>query len=96
MTKSDYRSLRKSARQKHHRRRKSMMKKAREYSKICSADVCVGIRMRETGRVHILSADSSGFWDFLAVHLSSHYPAPILVTDRDVDESNSSVADDEN
>ncbi|KAJ6004604.1 hypothetical protein N7540_012973 [Penicillium herquei] len=96
MPRSDYRSLRKSTRQKHYRRRKSMMKKALEYSRICSADVCLGIRMRETGRVHILSADSSGFWNFLAVHLSSHYPAPILITDREMDESNSSVADDEN
>ena len=46
-----------------------MLKKASEYSKMCDADVCVGIRMRETGQVHILSADSSGFWAFLISQL---------------------------
>lgn len=34
--------------------------KACEYSKMRDADICVGIRMRETGQAHILSADSSG------------------------------------
>ena len=46
-----------------------MMKKAYEYSKMCDADVCVGIRMRETGQVHIASADTSGFWAFLTSEL---------------------------
>lgn len=45
------------------------MKKAFEYSKMCNADVCVGIRMRETGQVHILSADATGFWAFLTTEL---------------------------
>lgn len=65
----DHFSIRKLARQKQCRRRTNMMKKAYEYSKICNADVCVGIRMRETGQVHILSADPSGFWAFLTSHL---------------------------
>ncbi|KAJ5346770.1 Transcription factor MADS-box [Penicillium brevicompactum] len=43
----------------------NLMKKAREYSRLCEADVCVGIRVRETGQVFILSADASGFWGFL-------------------------------
>ncbi|CAG8059274.1 unnamed protein product [Penicillium salamii] len=41
------------------------MKRAAEYSKMCDADVCVGIHLRETGQVFILSVDSSGFWAFL-------------------------------
>jgi hypothetical protein len=62
-------SRRKLIRQKQYRRKTSMMKKASEYSKMCDADVCVGIRMRETGQVHILSADTSGFWAFLTSQL---------------------------
>lgn len=62
---SNHISRRKLIRQKQYRRKTSMMKKAFEYSKMCDADVCVGIRMRETGQVHILSADTSGFWAFL-------------------------------
>lgn len=45
------------------------MTKACEYSKMCDADVCVGIRLRETGQVYILSADASGFWAFLGTQL---------------------------
>ncbi|KAJ5953824.1 hypothetical protein N7501_008103 [Penicillium viridicatum] len=71
-------------RQKRCRRKSSLMKKAYEYSKMCSADVCVGIRIRETGQVHILSADTSGFWAFLGSQLNSYYPTPILVTDKDL------------
>ena len=65
------RSSRKLMRQKQCRRKTSLMKKVYEYSKLCNADVCMGIRMRETGQVHILSADSSGFWAFLALQLVS-------------------------
>jgi hypothetical protein len=32
---------------------------------MCDADVYVGISIRETVQVHILSADASGFWAFL-------------------------------
>jgi hypothetical protein len=47
--------------QKQYRRKTNMMKKASEYSKMCDADVCVAIRMRESGQIHILSVDASGF-----------------------------------
>lgn len=79
------------------------MRKACEYSKMCDADVCVGIRIRETGQVYILSADVSGFWAFLTSQLvcyitfhirerkltcqSSHYPAPFLITDHDLEKT---------
>ena len=58
-----------SVRQKQGRRRKCLMKKASEYSKVCDADVCVGIRLHETGKVFILSAGSTGFWDFVKLQL---------------------------
>ena len=97
----DTTSKRKLMRQKQCRRKTSLMKKACEYSRMCSADVCVGIRIRETGQVHILSADTSGFWAFLSSQLvcliklglwwkddwpikNSYYPAPMLVTDQDL------------
>ncbi|KAJ5901457.1 hypothetical protein N7495_001985 [Penicillium taxi] len=51
---------------------------------MCDADVCVGIRIRETGQVHILSADASGFWAFIASKLGSYYPVPSLITDQDL------------
>ncbi|KAJ5091679.1 hypothetical protein NUU61_006549 [Penicillium alfredii] len=67
------------------------MKKAYEYSKICDADVCVGIRIRETGQVHILSVDASGFWAFLTSQLSSYYPTPSLITDRDLEKTGEDI-----
>ncbi|CDM38411.1 unnamed protein product [Penicillium roqueforti FM164] len=40
-----------------------------EYSKMCDADVCVGIiRLREPSQVFILSADAPGFWAFFVVY----------------------------
>ncbi|CAG8285523.1 unnamed protein product [Penicillium salamii] len=39
-------SVKKSMRQKRGRRKSSLMKKASDYSKMCDADVCVGIRLR--------------------------------------------------
>lgn len=62
-------SKRKLLRQKQSRRKSNLMRKACEYSKMCEADVCLGIRLRETGQVYILSADPSGFWDFLRSQL---------------------------
>jgi hypothetical protein len=62
---------RKSIRQKRDRRKASLMKKASEYSKMCDADVCLGIRIRDTGRVYMFSADASGFWEFVGSQLVS-------------------------
>jgi hypothetical protein len=62
---------RKSIRQKRDRRKAGLMKKASEYSKMCGADVCLGIRIRDTGRVYMFSADASGFWEFVGSHLVS-------------------------
>ncbi|CAG7990892.1 unnamed protein product [Penicillium salamii] len=74
---------RKLMRQKQCRRKSSLMKKACEYSRLCEADVCLGIRIRETGQVFILLADSSELWGFLGAHLNSYYPVPCLRTERE-------------
>lgn len=68
----------KSKRQKKCRRKTTLMKKASEYSKMCDADVYIGIRLRETGQVHVLTADDSGFWAFLASQLVSYKLRHIL------------------
>jgi hypothetical protein len=80
-------STRKLIRQRQYRRKTNMMKKAFEYSKMCDADVCVGIRMRETGQIHILSADTSGFWAFLHLQLvCKHKMAPSIRMNADLSE----------
>ncbi|KAJ5238277.1 Transcription factor MADS-box [Penicillium chermesinum] len=58
-------------RQKRDRRRTVLEKKALEYSKICGADVCLGIRIRQSEKVFIVSADASGFWSLLGSKLSA-------------------------
>ncbi|KAJ5940158.1 hypothetical protein N7516_000326 [Penicillium verrucosum] len=52
-------------RQKRDRRKSCLEKKA----KMCGADVCLGIRIRQSGKVFIFSADASGFWSFLSSQL---------------------------
>ncbi|KAJ5492484.1 hypothetical protein N7453_010581 [Penicillium expansum] len=69
------------------------MKKASEYSKICDTEVCVGIKLYETGKVFILSADSTGFWEFLKSKLDSYYPVPKLVTNQDLGKTENSGDD---
>jgi hypothetical protein len=55
-------SRKRAVRQMQDRRKESLMKKAYEYSKMCGADVCLGIRLRDSGRVFTFMADASGFW----------------------------------
>jgi hypothetical protein len=57
--------------QKRDRRKAGLMKKASEYSKMCGADVCLGIQIRDTGRVYMFSADALGFWGFVGSQLVS-------------------------
>ncbi|KAJ5575836.1 hypothetical protein N7535_002762 [Penicillium sp. DV-2018c] len=84
-------SKRRSMRQKQGRRKSNLIKKARESSRLCEADVCVGIRLRETGQVFILSADVSGFWGFLGSQLASYYPTPFLITDQDLEKAEEGI-----
>lgn len=55
----------KYTRQKRDRRKLNLEKKSYEYSELCGAEVCLGIRIRESGKVYIFSADHSGYWSFL-------------------------------
>ncbi|CDM38407.1 Transcription factor, MADS-box [Penicillium roqueforti FM164] len=81
-------SKRKSMRQKQGRRKSNLIKKAREYSRLCEADVCVGIRLRRTGQVFILSADVSGFWGFLGpLIIRPHF----LITDQDLENAEEGI-----
>ena len=61
----------KSIHQKRDRRKSGLEKKALEYSEIYRADDYLGIRIRQSGKVFIFSADASGFWAFLHSHLIS-------------------------
>jgi hypothetical protein len=66
---------RKSAQQKRNRRKLGLMKKASEYSELCDAEVCVGIRFRESGRVFTFVSDPNGFWSKLDSLLVSYMRA---------------------
>ncbi|OJJ56758.1 hypothetical protein ASPSYDRAFT_92004 [Aspergillus sydowii CBS 593.65] len=81
--KNRYRS-RKAFRQMRDRRREGIIKKANEYSKLCSADVCLGIRLRDSGRVYTFLADESGFWSsFESQVVAKTFPTPIRRTTED-------------
>ncbi|KAF3386949.1 hypothetical protein F1880_000447 [Penicillium rolfsii] len=58
--------------------------KLQQYSEMCGADVCLGIRIRESGEVFIFSADSSGIWSFLRTQLGSYYPTPVERSKKDL------------
>ncbi|KAJ5751258.1 hypothetical protein N7533_008286 [Penicillium manginii] len=77
-------SVAKSLRQKRDRRKISLEKKSHEYSNKCGADVCLGIRIRESGKVFIFFADTSGFWSFLGPHLGAYYPTPVQRTEKNL------------
>lgn len=74
---------RKSIRQKRDRRKASLIKKASEYSKMCGADVCLGICIRDTGRVYMFPRMLWGFRNSLG-HSCSYYPTPSQITDKDI------------
>jgi hypothetical protein len=61
------------------------MKKAYEYSKMCGADVCLGIRLRDSGRVFTFLADDSGFWskfDASLVRMTGVSQESVLISNR--------------
>ncbi|PYH67103.1 uncharacterized protein BO88DRAFT_445142 [Aspergillus vadensis CBS 113365] len=95
-------SPKKMMRQKRDRRKKSLLRKAYEYSKLCDADVCLGIRIRESGQVTTFLSDSTGFWSDLSSQLvrfqhaccrEIYYPRPTQKTEKDFD-SNPTTDDD--
>jgi hypothetical protein len=44
----------------HHK--KTLEKKVYEFSALCDADVCLGIRIQETGQIFTLCVDTLGIW----------------------------------
>ncbi|RDH36802.1 hypothetical protein BDQ94DRAFT_116773 [Aspergillus welwitschiae] len=72
-------------RQKRDRRKRSLLRKAYEYSKLCDADICLGIRIRESGEVTTFLSDYTGFWSGFSSQLETYYPRPIRKTDKDFD-----------
>jgi SRF-type transcription factor (DNA-binding and dimerisation domain) len=54
---AEKRKLRRKLREKRNRRKDNLIKKAYEYSAMCDADVCLGIRLEENGRVFTFCSD---------------------------------------
>ncbi|KAL2802970.1 hypothetical protein BJX63DRAFT_437394 [Aspergillus granulosus] len=79
-TKSSPRHLR----QMRDRRRKTLINKVHEYSMKCGADIWLGIRLRENGKVFTVSIDPAGFWSFQSLQLDTYYPTPIHITEKDL------------
>ena len=50
-------------------RKLSLMKKVYQYSILCNADVCLGIRLRENGKVFTFQSDGTDFWSAIRRHL---------------------------
>ncbi|KAJ5471786.1 hypothetical protein N7530_009143 [Penicillium desertorum] len=61
-------SNRKAKRQKQCRRKSSLMKKASEYSKMCDADVCLGIRLVKLAKYLFFWRMLQDFGPFLALN----------------------------
>ena len=62
----------KAKRQKQCRLKSPLMAKACEYSKMCDVDVCLGIRLCETGQVYIFFGRCLVFWALLGFQLVRH------------------------
>ncbi|KAL4768006.1 hypothetical protein BDW60DRAFT_211395 [Aspergillus nidulans var. acristatus] len=72
-------------RQKRDRRRLTLTHKVYEYSRMCDADIYLGIRIRDTGKVFTVSIDPTGFWSFLHPQLDQYYPKPVRITETDLE-----------
>lgn len=64
----------KRKRQKRHQRGKTLIKKAYEMSAFCNADVCLGIKLRDTGKIMTFCADKTGVWSSFVRYLVFHHP----------------------
>ncbi|KAL1845422.1 hypothetical protein Plec18170_009778 [Paecilomyces lecythidis] len=66
----------KRKRQKRNRRLKTIFKKVYEFNIACESNVFFGVQMKDTGRISIFNADSSGIWSSAISSLESYYPVP--------------------
>ncbi|EED22499.1 hypothetical protein TSTA_059970 [Talaromyces stipitatus ATCC 10500] len=74
---------RRKALQKRNRRMKSLLLKAVDMSILCDAEIFLGIRIRETGRVTTFCSDPEGLWSPATLKLKNYYPIPINMTLED-------------
>ncbi|KAH8706059.1 hypothetical protein BGW36DRAFT_260076, partial [Talaromyces proteolyticus] len=70
-------------RQRRDRRGQTLIKKAYEISQLSNADVFLGIRFRDTGKMKTFCADSTGVWSLYVLQLDSFYPIPEKKTPND-------------
>ncbi|KAH8689045.1 hypothetical protein BGW36DRAFT_262539, partial [Talaromyces proteolyticus] len=73
----------KQRRQRRDRRSQTLIRKAYEISHLSNADIFLGIRLRDTGRMRTFCADSSGIWYSCVSQLYSFYPIPDKKTPND-------------
>ncbi|KAF3406924.1 hypothetical protein DPV78_000276 [Talaromyces pinophilus] len=78
--------LQKKHRQQRNRRGNTLLKKAYELSIIANAEVFLGIRFCNTGRIKTFYADTTGIWSSHLSHLDSYYPLPEHKTPSDFSE----------
>ncbi|QGA17405.1 hypothetical protein EYB26_005076 [Talaromyces marneffei] len=73
----------KHKRQQRYRRGGTLLKKAYELSIMADADVFLGIKFRDTGRIKTFCADTTVIWSSHLSHLDSYYPIPEHKTPND-------------
>ncbi|KAH8691895.1 hypothetical protein BGW36DRAFT_303564 [Talaromyces proteolyticus] len=67
---------RRQQRQRRDQRQSTLFRKAYEMSEYCNADVFLGVRIRDTGRITTFCADGAGIWSPFISCLNSYYPTP--------------------
>ncbi|RAK94826.1 uncharacterized protein BO80DRAFT_450760 [Aspergillus ibericus CBS 121593] len=70
--------------QQRQRRKKSLFKKAAEFSLECDSDVFVAVRIRKTGQIYYLDSSSLSQWINTLSNLESYYPSPIQEIMEDI------------
>lgn len=68
----------KRKRQKRHKRGQTLIKKAYEMSAFFNADVCLGIKLRDTGKIMTFCADKTGVWSSFITYLVFHLTSSML------------------
>lgn len=70
---------RRKALQRRSRRMKSLLLKAADLSTLCDAEVFLGVRIRETGRVTTFCSDPEGLWSSATMNLVCLFGLPDLM-----------------
>ena len=77
----------KAQRERRDRRKNTLLKKAYEFCVECRADVCLSIRLKDSGQIVIFNSDSSGTWPLPESQIvrPQHYGKTLLGTDSSQD-----------